>query len=100
MTDADLKQFFLSKLAPAKPQVSPFVLANAAPGCDSYFLDVFQTESIVIQDDMVASLIKFWRQLELDMLVSLEPDIRKMAMALRAPEAQSEAVSSFVYAMY
>jgi hypothetical protein len=85
LTDADLKQFFLSKLAPAKPQVSPFVLANAAPGCDSYFLDVFQTESIVIQDDM---------------LVSLEPDIRKMAMALRAPEAQSEAVSSFVYAMY
>jgi hypothetical protein len=100
LTDADLKQFFLSKLAPAKSQVSPFVLANTDPDCDSYFLDVFQPESIVIQEDMVASLIEIWRQLKLDMLVSLEPDIRKMAMALRAPEAQSEAVSSFVYAMY
>lgn len=100
MTDADLKQFFLSKLAPAKSQVAPFVVANTDPDCDSYFLDVFQPESIVTQDDMVASLIEIWRQLKLDTLVSLEPEIRKIALALRAPEAESESVSSFVYAMY
>jgi hypothetical protein len=100
LTDADLKKFFLSKLAPAKPQVLPFVLANTDPRCESYFLDVFQPESIVTQEDMVSSLIEIWQQLGLDTLVSLEPDLRKLAHALRAPEEQTTAVSSFVYAMY
>lgn len=100
MTDADLRKFFLSQLALAKPQVSPFVLMSADAQRTSYFVDVLEPESIVSQEDMITSLVDIWRQLGLDTLVSLEPELRKIAKALRAPEMQGEAVPNFVYAMY
>ncbi|HLX01871.1 MAG TPA: hypothetical protein VKS80_07110 [Trinickia sp.] len=100
MTDADLEKFFRTKLAPAQRQVAPFVLANTDPACTSYFLHVFEPEPIVAHEDMIGALIEIWRELGLDALVALEPDLRKMAKALRAPAEESEAVSQFVYAMY
>lgn len=100
MTDAELGKFFRSKLAGAKPQVEPFVRAKIDPACASYFLDVFEPEPIVVEDDMIDALIAIWREQGLDALVSLEPELRKIAKALRAPAEESEAVSQFVYAMY
>jgi hypothetical protein len=100
LTDADLKKLFLSKLAPAKTRVAPFLLADTDPTCASYFLDVFEPEPIVTQDDMVDALIAIWRRQGLDALVALEPELRRMAKALRAPMAEHDGVSSFVYAMY
>jgi hypothetical protein len=100
LTDADLKKFFVLKLAPAQPQIFPSVLVDVDKSCESYFEDVFEPEPIVSQEDMVASLVEIWRELGFEMLVSLEPDFRKMARELRAPEVQSQAVSNFVYAMY
>ncbi|QCP47944.1 hypothetical protein FAZ95_01360 [Trinickia violacea] len=100
MTDADLGKFFRTKLAPAQRQVAPFMLANTDPACTSYFLHVFEPEPIVAHEDMIGALIEIWRELGLDALVALEPDLRKMAKALRAPAEESEAVSQFVYAMY
>lgn len=100
MTDAELGKFFRAKLAGARPQVEPFVSAKMDPACASYFLDVFEPEPIVVEDDMIDALIAIWREQGLDALVSLEPELRKIAKALRAPAEESEAVSQFVYAMY
>ncbi|MBP0590980.1 hypothetical protein J8I87_14920 [Paraburkholderia sp. LEh10] len=100
MTDADLGKFFRSKLAGARPQVEPFVLAKTDDACSSYFLDVFEPAPIVVEEDMIGALIAIWREQGLDTLASLEPELRKMAKALRAPAEESEAVSQFVYAMY
>lgn len=100
MTDADLGKFFRSKLAGAKPQVEPFVRTTIDPACASYFLDVFEPEPIVVEEDMIGALVAIWREQGLDALVSLEPELRKMAKALRAPAEESETVSQFVYAMY
>jgi len=100
LTDTELGKFFRSKLAKARPQVEPWVLAKIDPACASYFLDVFEPEPMVIEEDMIGALIAIWREEGLDMLVSLEPELRKMAKALRAPAQESEAVSQFVYAMY
>ena len=100
MTDADLKKFFLSQLAPAKPQVSPFVPTAPDASATSYFVDVLAPEAVVRREDMIASLVEIWRAQGLDTLASLEPAFRKMAKALRAPEAQHESVSSFIYPMY
>lgn len=100
MTDAELGQFFRSKLAGAKPQVEPFVLAKIDPACASYFLDVFEPEPMVVEEDMIDALIAIWREQGLHELVSLEPDLRKLSKALRAPSNERDAVSQFVYAMY
>ena len=100
MTDADLQKLFASKLAPARAHVAPFVSGQADAACTSYFVDVFEPEPIVAQDDLIDALIDIWRRQGLDKLVALEPEIRKMAKALRAPKADSDAVSNFVYAMY
>ncbi|NRO97570.1 hypothetical protein GWC77_16735 [Paraburkholderia sp. NMBU_R16] len=101
MTDAELGKFFRSKLASARPKVEPFILARIDPGCDSYFLDVFEPEPIVVEEDSIDALIAIWRRQGLDSLVRLEPELRKIAKALRAPAAkEDETVSDFVYAMY
>ncbi len=100
MTDADLQKWFAARLAPAQPRVAPFVPARPDPECASYFSDVFEPEPIVVQEDMIDALIDIWRRQGLDALVALEPEIRRMARALRAPKADAGAVSSFVYAMY
>ena len=100
MTDADLKRFFLSKLAPKKPQVAPLVSTVRDPSAASYFQDVVTPESVVREEDMIASMVDIWHEQGLDGLVALAPGIRKMAKALRAPEVQRESVSSFIYPMY
>ena len=100
MTDAELGKFFRSKLAGARPQVEPFILAKIDPGCDSYFVEVFEPEPIVVEEDTIDALIAIWRRQGLDSLVRLEPELRKMAKALRAPAKEDETISDFVYAMY
>ncbi|HTI18558.1 MAG TPA: hypothetical protein VL598_12905 [Trinickia sp.] len=100
MTDAELKKFFLSQLARAKPQVSAFIPTAPDASVASYFVDVIAPEAIVREQDMIASLVDIWRNEGLDKLVALEPQLRKMARALRAPKAQSESVSGFIYPMY
>jgi len=100
LTDADLNQFFLAKLAPLQATVYPSISAKTDADRTSYFDDVFQPEPIVRQDDMITSLIAIWDELGLDALVALEPQLRKMAKELRAPEVENKTVSDFVYAMY
>lgn len=100
MTDADLNQFFLAKLAPLQATVYPSISAKTDADRASYFDDVFEPEPIVKQDDMITSLIDIWDGLGLDALVALEPQLRKMATELRAPEVENKTVSDFVYAMY
>jgi hypothetical protein len=78
LTDADLNQFFASKLAPLQAVVSPFIPTKVDPSCESYFEDVF----------------------ELEPLAALEPDFRKLAKELRATDVQTQKVSNFIYAMY
>ena len=100
MTDAELGKFFHSKLASAKPQVEAFVRAKTEPAEISYFLDVFEPEPIVVEEDTIDALIAIWRQQGLHELVLLEPDLRRISKALRAPFDERDAVSQFVYAMY
>jgi hypothetical protein len=100
LTDAELGKFFRTRLAGARPQVEPFVLAKSDCACTSYFLNVFEPEPMVVEEDMIDALIEIWREQGLGSLVSLEPELRRIAKALRAPAEESEAVSQFVYAMY
>ncbi|HTH62694.1 MAG TPA: hypothetical protein VL689_21400 [Paraburkholderia sp.] len=100
MTDDDLGKFFRAKLAYAKPQVEPFVRPKTDRSCSSYFLDVFEPEPIVIGEDTIDALLALWRRQGLTSLALLEPELRRIAKALRAPEDESEVVSQFVYAMY
>ncbi|HTR08964.1 MAG TPA: hypothetical protein VMJ11_20395 [Paraburkholderia sp.] len=100
MTDADLEKFFRSKLACARQRVEPFVLAKTDPACVSYFLDVFEPEPIIVEEDMIDALLAIWREQGLNALALLEPEWRRMAKSLRAPADESEIVSQFVYAMY
>lgn len=100
MTETDLKKFFLSKLAPAKPQVLPFIPTSPDANRESYFVDPLVPEAVCSQADTITSLIEMWRGQGLDTLVALEPEIRKMAKSLRALGVQNDAVSSFIYAMY
>jgi len=100
LTDAELGKFFRAKLAEVRPQVEPFLLAKTDPACASYFLDVFEPEPIVVEEDMIDALIAIWRGQGLAALAVFEPELRQIAKALRARTEESEAVSQFVYAMY
>lgn len=100
MTESDLQKFFLSRLAPLQSVVSPFVSADIDRSRESYFEQVFEPEPVIRHEETVASLVAIWRRLGLDALVMLEPDIRRIAKELRAPQAQAADVSGFVYAMY
>lgn len=100
MTDADLKKLFLSKFAPLQPTVLPSISVNLDPDCETYFEEVFEPASIVTQQEMITSLVGIWQRLGMQKLVALEPDIRKMAKELRAPESAGQEVSDFIYAMY
>ncbi|MGZ3252772.1 MAG: hypothetical protein ACXU7D_00530 [Burkholderiaceae bacterium] len=100
MTDAALQKFFLSKLVPLQAVVLPTVSVSIDPQCESYFEDVLEPAAIVSQDDMVTSLIAIWQRLGMSKLVVLEPDFRKLAKELRAPETANQEVSDFIYAMY
>ena len=100
MTDAQLQKFFLSKLAPLQASVLPSVSVKTDPACESYFEEVLEPASIVSQDDMVTALIAIWQRLGMQKLVALEPDFRKIAKELRAPEPANQEVSDFIYAMY
>lgn len=62
MTDADLGKFFRSKLACDRQQVEPFVFAKIDPSCESYFLDVFEPEPIIVEEDMIVALMTIWRE--------------------------------------
>src|SRR5471032_901901 len=92
LTDADLNQFFASKLAPLRGVISPFIPVKADPSCESYFEDVFEPECIVSQADMITSLVDIWRGLGLEPLAALEADFRKLATELRATDAQTQKV--------
>ena len=100
LTDADLTQFFVSKLASLQPEVAPFIPAKADAQCESYFQDVFEPEPIVEQDDMLASLADLWTRQGLDTLASFEPEFRKIAEAFKAIDVETQKVSNFIYAMY
>jgi hypothetical protein len=100
LTDADLNQFFASKLAGLKSEVQGFIPTQYDADCESYLQDVFEPEPIVTQDDMVTSLVDIWRRQGLDSLVALEPDFRRIAEALRATDQETQQVSNFIYAMY
>jgi hypothetical protein len=100
LTDTDLQKFFRSKLTPLQPTVAPFVAAIIDPNRESYFDEVFEPAPIVSQEDIVTSLMRLWQRRELEALVALEPEIRRMAKELRAPEAEDQEISSFIYAMY
>jgi hypothetical protein len=100
LTDADLKQFFLSKLAPHREAVLPFIAVKADPACESYYQDVFEPEPVVSQADMIDALTGIWKRAGLDGLAALEGDFRALAEALRATDTRGQKVSDFVYAMY
>ncbi|ALP67101.1 hypothetical protein [Paraburkholderia caribensis] len=100
MTNIDIGRLFRSKLAGTKPLVAPFLLEKADSTCSSYFLDVFEPDPIVVEKDMIDSLVAIWREQGLEELALFEPELRKIAKALRAPDEQAEAISQFVYVMY
>jgi hypothetical protein len=100
LTDADLQKFFRSRLAPLQPNAVQFASVNIDPNCASYFDEVFEPESIVLQGDIVTSLIGLWQRRGMRGLVALEPDIRRMAKELRAPDSQDQEISDLIYAMY
>ncbi|BCG03585.1 hypothetical protein PPGU19_081530 (plasmid) [Paraburkholderia sp. PGU19] len=100
MTNADSGRLFRSKLVGTKPLVAPFLLEKTDSTCSSYFLDVFEPVPIVVEEDMIDSLIAIWREQGLEELTLIEPELRKIAKALRAPGEQAEVISQFVYAMY
>ncbi|MBN3752284.1 hypothetical protein G3N95_04985 [Paraburkholderia sp. Tr-20389] len=100
MTNVDPGRLFRSKLAGLKPLVAPFLLEKTDSMCSSYFLDVFEPDPIVVEEDMIDSLVAIWRDQGLEELALFEPELRKIARALRAPAKESDAISQFVYAMY
>ena len=102
MTDADLRKFFTSKLAPQREAVLPFIAVGADAACESYYEEVFEPEAIVSQPDMIAALVAIWAGQGLDSLAALEGDWRALASGLRIGDgaARGEKVSEFVYAMY
>lgn len=100
MTDADLNQFFSSKLAGLQSEVQGFIPTKFDANCESYFQDVFEPEAIVRQDDMIASLVDIWKRQGLDSLAACEPDFRRIAEELRATDEVTQQVSNFIYAMY
>jgi hypothetical protein len=100
LTDAELNQFFASKLAGLQSEVRGFIPTQPDSKCESYLQDVFEPEPIVRQDDMLNSLVDIWRRQGLDSLVRLEDDFRRMAEALRATDEETQQVSNFIYAMY
>ncbi|BAN25450.1 hypothetical protein [Caballeronia insecticola] len=100
LTDADLNQFFASKLANLKPDVQGFIPTQFDSNCESYLQDVFEPEPIVSQEDMISSLVEIWQRQGLDALAALEPDFRRIAQALRATDQETQQVSNFIYAMY
>ena len=100
MTDATLKKFFLSKLTPLQATVLPTLSIGIDPDCESYFEDVLEPAAIVSQVDISTSLVAIWHRLGMEKLVALEPDFRKMAKELRAPESTDQKISDFIYAMY
>lgn len=100
MTDANLQKFFLSKLVPLQAGVLLSVSVTTDPASESYFEEIFEPASIVSQEDTVTALIAIWKRLGMQKLVALEPDFRKIAKELRAPESKNQEVSDFIYAMY
>ncbi len=100
MTDADLQKVFRSRFAPLQPKIAPEVSAAVDPTCESYFDEVFAPTPIVPLKDIAPSLIGLWQQSGMQALVALEPDIRRMAKELRAPDSQDREISNFIYAMY
>lgn len=100
-TSDDLSRFFASRLAPLKAEIAGFVPTAFDAACESYLQDVFESESIVSQDDMITSLVDMWRTEGLASLVALESELRRIAARLRARGDQPHGtVSSFTYAMY
>ncbi|MEM5368475.1 hypothetical protein V4C53_20880 [Paraburkholderia azotifigens] len=83
-----------------KPLVAPFLLEKTDPAARSYFLDVFEPAPIVVEEDMIDALVAIWRAQGLEDLALCEPELRKIAKALRAPGEQTDVISQFVYAMY
>ncbi len=100
MTDAALRKFFLSKLAPLQESVLTTLSISIDPNCESYFEDVFEPAAIVSQVDLSTSLVALWHRLGMEELVSLEPDFRKLARDLRAAESTDQKISDFIYMMY
>jgi len=100
LTDATLKKFFLSKLAPLQGTVLTTLSIGIDPNCESYFEEVFEPAAIVSHVDLTTSLVAIWRRLGMGKLVSLEPDFRKMAKDLRAAESTDQKISDFIYMMY
>jgi len=100
LTDADLIRFFRSRLAHLRPSVIRYVPAKIDPNRESYFEEVLEPAPIVSQEDIITSLMENWRRLGLQGLVELEPDIRRMAKELRAPDTEDQKISDFIYAMY
>ena len=100
MTDSDLQKFFRSKLVPLQQTIAPLVSRNIDPNCESYFDSVLEPAPILSQEDIVASLMGIWQRQGLRTLLALEPDIRRMAKALRALDSQDHEISNFIYAMY
>lgn len=100
MTDADLQKIFKSKFAPLKQEIAPTVCTAIDPASESYFDEVFESAPIVPIAEVVPSLVGLWRKEGLKGLVALEPEVRRMADDLRAPDAHDQEVSDFIYAMY
>lgn len=100
MTDADLQKIFRSKFAPLQPKIALGVSTAFDSNRESYFDEVIEPAPIVPLKDIVSSLIGLWQQSGMQVLVALEPDIRRMAKELRAPDSQDQEISNFIYAMY
>lgn len=100
MTDADLQKIFKSKFAPLKQHIAPAVCTVIDSGCASYFDEVLQSAPIVPMEEVVSSLVGHWQKEGLEELVALEREVRRMAADLRAPDAQEQELSDFIYAMY
>ncbi len=100
MTDATLKKFFQSKLAPLQETVLTTLSIGIDPNCESYFEDVFEPAAIVSQVELSTSLIAIWHRIGMEKLVSLEPEFRRMAKDLRAAESTDQKISDFIYMMY
>ena len=100
MTDAELQKVFRSKFAPLRPEIAPGVCVAVDPNRGSYFDEVFEPAAIVPLKDIVPSLIGLWQHAGMQALVALEPELRRMAKELRAPDSQDQEISNFIYAMY
>jgi len=100
LTDDSLQKLFQSKFAPLQTIVLPSVSINIETDSESYFEEVYEPASIVSQEDMITSLMAIWKRNGMEKLVALEPDLRKIAKQLRAPESAEQQISDFIYAMY